>query len=103
MATDGNICQEKGDDDPDAPIRKCIKYVASNAPGRCEALCDTFTWCTAYSHAIARGECHLYTRQENPCPNGYQYWDGAVLMSIDEFEGVRRPEYSGCYVKGKTK
>ena len=104
VAPDGYYCKKKGTQQ--AVLRSCYKNLGEYKDihilrADCEDLCDNFTWCIGYSHSFAVGHCHMFTRQENICPSGFIYMDGAAIMSVDEFEGRRSFVWNGCYVKGR--
>ena len=102
MAPDGNYCAKKGEEN--IPPRRCHKDLGVNVLKMdCEGFCDTFVECIGYAYSIspAGGWCHLFTRQENTCPSGFSYFNGAVIMSIDEFDGRQASIWGGCYAKSK--
>ena len=100
VAPSGYYCKKKG---PNTKTRRCQKYLGSNAPrAQCEAFCDEFGGCLAYSAHISKGWCLLFTVQTT-CLSGWDYRNGEVITSVDELDWHPSSSYSGCYAKGKTK
>ena len=99
VAPSGNLCVTKSST---LQPRRCQRNLGANTPRtKCEAFCETFLECMAYSHSIPPGDCHLYTRMMYTCPSGFYIVKGDEILSIHEFSGHRVNNWSGCYVKGK--
>ena len=69
----------------------------------CEAGCDQYNWCIAYTHLESRRYCHLFNSDETgSCPSGYAEGTGPTLTSIDQISGVDADDMtSACYAKPK--